>query len=92
MIPRLSLGVEYNPRSDGKSVLANLVAVTETKLRPALVIGTSSDRIGTSDGRAIFGGRDVRQVLTERAREAELRVVVVTSRGQRKELLWKPEY
>ena len=52
--PRLSLGVEYNPRADDVGLLANLVAVTETRKRPALIFGTSSDRIGTPSGRSIY--------------------------------------
>ena len=52
--PRLSLGVEYNPRADDVCLLANLVAMTETGKRPALIFGTSSDRIGTPSGRSIY--------------------------------------
>lgn len=54
MVPRFSLGVEYNPRVDEVGPLATLVAVTETERRPALIFGTSSDRIGTPDGQAYF--------------------------------------
>lgn len=54
MYPRLSLGVEYNPRADDVGLLANLVAVTETERRPALIFGTSSDRIGTPSGRSVY--------------------------------------
>ncbi len=39
--------------------LANLVALTETPRRPALIIGTSSDRIGTPFGTIVL--RDVQQ-------------------------------
>jgi hypothetical protein len=35
-------------------LLANFVAVTETKRRPAIIIGTSSDRIGTPSGRSFY--------------------------------------
>lgn len=52
--PRLSIGVEYNPRADDVGVLANLVAITETGKRPALILGTSSDRIGTPSGRSFY--------------------------------------
>jgi hypothetical protein len=52
--PRLTLGVEYNPRADDVGLLANVVAVTETEKRPALILGTSSDRIGTPSGRSIY--------------------------------------
>lgn len=54
VIPRLSLGVEYNPQADEVGPLANFVAVTEGKRRPAVILGTSSDRIGTPDGQAYF--------------------------------------
>jgi hypothetical protein len=52
--PRLSVGVEYNPRADDVGLLANFVAMTETKKRPALILGTSSDRIGTPEGRSFY--------------------------------------
>ena len=52
--PRISVGIEYNPRADDVGPLANLVAITETKYRPALIFGTSSDRIGTPSGRSIY--------------------------------------
>lgn len=53
-MPRLSLGIEWNPRGDDTSLLANLVALKETERRPAVILGTSSDRIGTPDGEAYF--------------------------------------
>jgi hypothetical protein len=52
--PRLSLGIEYNPRADDVGLLANVVAITETEHRPSLIFGTSSDRIGTPSGRSIY--------------------------------------
>jgi hypothetical protein len=52
--PRLSLGVEYNPRAGDVGLLANVVAITETERRPSLIFGTSSDRIGTPSGRSIY--------------------------------------
>lgn len=52
--PRLSVGVEYNPRASDVGLLANLVALTETDHRPSLIFGTSSDRIGTPRGRSIY--------------------------------------
>ena len=51
---RFSAGVEYNPRAGGVSPLANLLAIRETRNRPALVLGTSSDRIGTPSGQAFY--------------------------------------
>lgn len=55
VLSSLSLGLEWNPAADDVGVLANWRALAETRLRPALVFGTSSDRIGTEDGRAYFG-------------------------------------
>lgn len=51
---RVQVGIEYNPLADDVHPLANLNLVTETRSRPALVIGTSSDRIGTPEGQAYF--------------------------------------
>ncbi len=53
--PRLQLGVEYNPRAGEFKPLMNLLLITETEKRPALMIGTSTDRIGTPEGQAFFG-------------------------------------
>ena len=52
--PRLSLGVEYNPLAGKVSPLANFVALTETNKRPAIIVGTSSDRIGTPSGQSFY--------------------------------------
>ncbi|MEZ6004816.1 MAG: hypothetical protein R3F33_11595 [Planctomycetota bacterium] len=54
VLPSLRLGLEYNPRADDLGVLANWRVWPETETRPALLLGTSSDRIGTPDGRAWF--------------------------------------
>ena len=51
---RFQAGVEYNPLSDGVSPLANLHLITETGSRPALIVGTSSDRIGTPRGQSYY--------------------------------------
>ncbi len=52
--PRFTAGVEYNPLAGKVSPLANLVVVTETHQRPALILGTSSDRIGTPSGQSFY--------------------------------------
>lgn len=52
--PRFTAGVEYNPLAGKASPLANLVALTETHRRPALILGTSSDRIGTPYGQSFY--------------------------------------
>ncbi len=51
---RLSVGIEYNPLAGKVSPLANFVAVRETEKRPALILGTSSDRIGTPSGQSFY--------------------------------------
>ena len=52
--PRFTAGIEYNPLAKKVSPLANLVAITETHARPALILGTSSDRIGTPSGQSYY--------------------------------------
>jgi hypothetical protein len=52
--PRLTFGVEYNPLAGKVSPLANVVVLTETHKRPALILGTSSDRIGTPSGQSFY--------------------------------------
>jgi len=47
-------GIEVNPIADEVGLLANWRVVEETAHRPALIVGTSSDRIGTTDGRSIY--------------------------------------
>jgi len=51
---RLTAGVEYNPLAKKVSPIANFVALTETHERPALIFGTSSDRIGTPSGQSFY--------------------------------------
>jgi len=63
MHPRVSVGIEYNPRADDVGLLANVVAISENQYRPALIFGTSSDRIGTPRGRSIYA--TVSKDLTE---------------------------
>jgi hypothetical protein len=56
--PRITAGVEVNPRADeagGRvSPLFNWLALPETERRPALILGTSSDRIGTPEGQSFY--------------------------------------
>ena len=52
--PRFTAGVEYNPLAGKLSPLANVVALTETHRRPAVILGTSSDRIGTPVGQSFY--------------------------------------
>lgn len=50
VLPALSLGVEYNLVAGELSPLATWFLFTETDRRPALFLGTSSDRIGSPEG------------------------------------------
>ena len=52
--PALQAGVEYNPKADDVGLIANWRAVEESADWPALILGTSSDRIGTEEGRAYY--------------------------------------
>jgi hypothetical protein len=52
--PRLTAGIEFNPRADEVSPIANFLLLTETSKRPALMLGTSTDRIGTPSGQSFY--------------------------------------
>jgi hypothetical protein len=52
VVPRLQLGVEYNPVAGEVGPLATAFVLTETERRPAVFVGTSSDRIGSPEGTA----------------------------------------
>lgn len=47
---RLQAGVELNPQAEEIGPLLTLFLLTETEERPALFLGTSSDRIGSPAG------------------------------------------
>lgn len=51
---RLTVGVEYNPLARDVRPLVNFLAVTEGERRPAVIFGTSSDRIGTPEGQTFY--------------------------------------
>ena len=46
--------MEYNPKAGKFSPLANWLLVPENSKRPALMLGTSSDRIGTPSGQSFY--------------------------------------
>jgi hypothetical protein len=62
---RLTLGVEANPKDDDYGVIANYRVWDETDLRPALILGTSSDRIGTPSGRTYYAmlAKDLSEIV-----------------------------
>ncbi len=47
---RVQVGVEFNPEVDEINPLFTVFLLTETDKRPALFVGTSSDRIGSPEG------------------------------------------
>ncbi len=53
---RLQAGVEVNPRStrERANPLVNWLAVPEGSKTPAVIVGTSSDRIGTPGGQSFY--------------------------------------
>lgn len=51
---KFQLGIEYNPLVEEVGPLANWRILDEEEDRPALMVGTSSDRIGTPYGRAYY--------------------------------------
>lgn len=52
--PRVTVGVEFNPLAKDVRPLVNWLITTETEKRPALIFGTSSDRIGTPSGQSFY--------------------------------------
>ena len=48
--PRFHVGVEYNAKVGEVHPLVTFIPVTETLNRPAVILGLSSDRIGTPEG------------------------------------------
>ena len=47
MVPRLQVGVEFNAVVEEVNPLVTLFLLTEADHRPAMFLGTSSDRIGS---------------------------------------------
>ena len=54
LTPAIKAGVEYNALEQEVGLVANWRALAETRTRPALIFGTSSDRIGTPSGQSYF--------------------------------------
>jgi hypothetical protein len=52
--PRVHVGLEFNPKVGEVHPLLTLIPVTETKNRPAVIFGISSDRIGTPEGTSVY--------------------------------------
>jgi hypothetical protein len=52
--PNLKLGIEWNPGASEVGFVGNWRAVSEKRHRPAIIFGTSSDRIGTPEGQSYY--------------------------------------
>ncbi|HVR44769.1 MAG TPA: hypothetical protein VMS56_15155 [Thermoanaerobaculia bacterium] len=52
--PAFKAGIEVNPAADEIGLVANWRIVAETRRRPAVILGTSSDRIGTPAGQSYY--------------------------------------
>lgn len=52
--PKFHIGIEYNPKVNEVHPLVTFIPMTETVNRPALILGISSDRIGTPRGSSSF--------------------------------------
>jgi hypothetical protein len=50
----VDVGIEYNPKAEQAAPLANVRVLHETRKRPAVMLGTSSDRIGTPEGQSFY--------------------------------------
>ncbi|MFP5246905.1 MAG: hypothetical protein ACLGH0_09440 [Thermoanaerobaculia bacterium] len=50
----LKAGIEWNVKAEEVGIVANWRALAETHTRPALIFGTSSDRIGTPSGQSVY--------------------------------------
>jgi len=53
-VPTLQVGVEYNPMAGEAGPLLTWFLATETERRPAVFLGTSSDRIGSPAGEQAY--------------------------------------
>jgi hypothetical protein len=51
---RLDVGIEYNPKAEQASPLINVRVLDERRTQPAIMLGTSSDRIGTPEGQSFY--------------------------------------
>jgi hypothetical protein len=74
---RMSLGVHGDPRTDHIGPVVNVVALKESEKLPALVFGTSSDRIGLPHGQAYYFtlSKDLERTLRkDLERETRLRI------------------
>jgi hypothetical protein len=54
VLPTVQVGIEYNPVASEVGPLATIFLATETENRPALFLGTSSDRIGSPEGKQAY--------------------------------------
>jgi hypothetical protein len=53
-LPTLQIGAEVNPAADEVGLIGTWFLLTEGERRPALFLGTSSDRIGSPKGKQAY--------------------------------------
>ena len=54
LTPSLKAGIEWNAKAQEVGLVANWRVLSETAARPAVILGTSSDRIGTPSGQSYY--------------------------------------
>ena len=54
LVPTLQIGLEFNPAASEVGPIATWFLLTEGERRPALFLGTSSDRIGSPQGKQAY--------------------------------------
>jgi len=67
VLPVLQVGIEYNPVVAEVAPLATWFLLTEDERRPAVFLGTSSDRIGSPEGTQAYYLTAAKHVPTLRA-------------------------
>ena len=64
LLPTLQAGIEFNAAVGEVDPIVNWFALTETDTRPAVIFGTSSDRIGTPKGKQSYYVTFAKQIGT----------------------------
>jgi hypothetical protein len=67
VLSRLQVGIEINPAAGEIGPLATCFVLTETDRRPAVFLGTSSDRIGSPEGTQAYYVTSAKHVPVLRA-------------------------
>ena len=60
--PRLQLGMEWNPAADEVAPVGTWFLATESRRRPAVYLGISSDRVGSPEGTLSYSATAAKQL------------------------------